>query len=189
MPLSVRTSPGHQEIRKSAPRESTLSKAQELGSDADNHTCQKCGNPLVQRSNEKPGRFAKRKFCSIRCAAAVGSASNAARAGTRPTKTIERNGYLMERVWDRSRHYEYVHRLVMERHLGRRLVDGETVHHINHDRLDNRIENLRLYKSNGEHRTDEEIIRRGPKPECPVCGREARRGRTFCSRSCYLDSL
>lgn len=39
------------------------------------------------------------------------------------------------------------HRVVMSDRLGRRLLREENVHHINGDRLDNRLENLELWSS------------------------------------------
>ncbi|MBB5709297.1 HNH endonuclease [Sphingomonas xinjiangensis] len=42
------------------------------------------------------------------------------------------------------------HRVVMERHLGRKLEPWELVHHLNEDKADNRIENLAV-QTFGEH--------------------------------------
>lgn len=40
--------------------------------------------------------------------------------------------------------YVREHRLVMEAHVGRYLAPGEVVHHIDHDKMNNAIENLQL---------------------------------------------
>ena len=55
---------------------------------------------------------------------------------------ITEDGYL---YFMRNGKKQGEHRFVMEEHLGRDLVENENVHHMNGDRLDNRIENLELW--------------------------------------------
>jgi len=47
--------------------------------------------------------------------------------------------------------YCFEHRLVMEKHLGRYLRPEERIHHKDHDKTNNKINNLELFKNTSEH--------------------------------------
>ncbi len=61
------------------------------------------------------------------------------------------NGYkLVKRGGNRASGYILLHRAIMEDHIGRKLEADEVVHHINGNKMDNRIENLEIM-SKSEH--------------------------------------
>ena len=66
-------------------------------------------------------------------------------------RRIDKDGYASVKVQDipgqHNTNWQREHRHVMEQHIGRPLRDLETVHHVNGDRSDNRLENLELWSS------------------------------------------
>jgi hypothetical protein len=66
------------------------------------------------------------------------------------------NGYIL--VVDGMK-WVLEHKKVMEAYIGRALKEGETIHHISGDKMDNRIENLMLFPNQKEHKAFENKIR------------------------------
>ena len=114
-------------------------------------TCSRCGCNWQARKDYKP----KTSLCSLCITrSCLPLSSNPSWRGGR----VEAKGYILIKLADTDPFYcmhnnhGYVaeHRLVIARHLGRPLVQGEIVHHIDGDKQNNQLNNL-LLTTNGGH--------------------------------------
>ena len=124
------------------------------------HICTHCG-----RTYE--ARIRQRKFCSVACrdAAWMGEGSPIWKGG----RTVDPRGYVFVTVPGHPRKRVMEHRLLMERHLGRPLAQGEVVHHLDGNPSNNVIENLVLIPNNGLHRMGHGAPRSKTDKECSRC--------------------
>lgn len=104
------------------------------------YTCGYCGKDFLDRRHGRHSRI----YCSHRCRNLGRPSLNLGEPGNRYF-IASRDGYV---VFHTDGYRELQHRLVMEQMLGRKLRIGETVHHKNGIRHDNRPENLELWSKN-----------------------------------------
>lgn len=136
---------------------------------ADSKACEICGGIFARKPRSGVLRWERRKTCSRKCASlhkrtletqscpqcnqqfqptsrrakyCSRECSAKASTGPLPQKGMHEK-YIRVVVEGRGRLLE--HRVVMEGILGRELVRGESVHHVNGDTKDNRPENLELW--------------------------------------------
>lgn len=106
--------------------------------------CINCGASFTRDSCVQLSDFKEKKICTRKCYTDhnVGERHVAWKNGIKRSHS----GYLRDSKTDR-----YIHRIVVEKKIGRRLKTSEHVHHINGIKDDNRIENLEVH-SNSSHR-------------------------------------
>ncbi len=123
-----------------------------------------CCKRVIPVPKKKPGaRFLKRKACGKKCANTLArtlkrviKCAHCKKPFTRDTVRRKFCGLLCSNLAQRKPDRKLVgryrkvkgmleHRAVMEKKLGRALQRGETVHHINGEKMDNRPKNLELW--------------------------------------------
>lgn len=123
--------------------------------------CPTCQTIFEKKPSDSKKYWCVKRYCCIECSGtllkkgehlSVRTEITAGSIGSRNLnykggRNIGKNGYVRVLI-EGTGNYALEHRKVMENYLGRKLEKGEIVHHINHNRQDNRIENLEIMNKN-----------------------------------------
>lgn len=139
--------------------------------------CEECGKTFYSYPSSK------RRYCSKKCTydARTGEKSYMWKGGVNSNTP-----YI--RVYVSSNKYEPEHRLIMEKHLGRKLLPNEVVHHINGNKRDNRLENLKVLNI-ASHSHYHNLKHGLFSLQCKFCKKQfkcKKQEQKFCSRSCAM---
>ena len=122
-------------------------------------TCDVCGESCPKRLT-KEEMFKQRTYCTQKCFKKMQIEMNRrsqylASNGWRVKSSY--HGYMVKRIWDdpNFKQGEWVtqHRYNMSKHLGRKLLKNEVVHHIDMDKTNNNIDNLWLCNTSAHTKT------------------------------------
>lgn len=107
--------------------------------------------------------------------------------------------YMPEHHKSRSHGMVYEHVLVAEEKLGRRLRDGEVVHHEDENKLNNDVDNIYVFASQADHaryhqkgtreKVEDYYISPALKRDCKLCNKEFTYQESHDSRFCSTDCL
>ena len=112
--------------------------------------CKACGKEIISQLSPKWKSTRLQDYCSPKCRSTtmIGQKSRNSKGGSVQDgykllwlpghRLAQKNGYVLE------------HRLLAEKYFGIELSEDHVVHHINHDRSDNRAENLMVLLK-GDH--------------------------------------
>jgi hypothetical protein len=107
-------------------------------------------------------RLKTAKFCSLQCSHKSKIGKPTWNKGTKGIMKANSGSFKKQKIKNNSKYihqympthpktYVYIHRYVMEKHLGRYLTPDETIHHIDGNKSNNHITNLCLYSSKSTH--------------------------------------
>ena len=97
------------------------------------------------------GKKLSKKTCQKISKANFGRKGNSWKGG----KFCDKDGYVFIHtgIYHKNKKKRYVleHRLIMEKHIGRKLKKNEVIHHIDGNPSNNNVSNLKLFSSHSEH--------------------------------------